>query len=61
MTHVRTRDDGTRIQVDTTSIIAMLYQAFPDDVVVTSDIDDTAHHLVSCLCDQCAPDRRHDA
>lgn len=53
MTHVRTTDDGRRVQVDTTSIIAMLYQAFPDDVVVA--------HLATCQCDECAPDRRHDA
>ena len=68
MAHVRTRDDGTRIQVDTTSIIAMLYEAFPGSVAVTTDlahlapdIDDESHHLVSCVCDDCYPDRMHDA
>ena len=68
MAHVRTRDDGTRIQVDTTSIIAMLYEAFPGSVTVTSDlahlapdIDDEGYHLMHCVCDECYPDRMHDA
>jgi hypothetical protein len=68
MTHVRTRDDGSPVRVDTTSIIAMLYEAFPGTVAVTSDlahlapdIDDEGYHLVSCVCDDCYPDRMHDA
>jgi hypothetical protein len=68
MTHVRTRDDGSPVIVDTTSIIAMLYEAHCHDVVVTSDlaryvpdIDDEGYHLVNCVCDDCDPDRWHDA
>lgn len=68
MTHVRTRDDGSPVVVDTTSIIAMLYEAHRSDVAVTSDlaryvpdIDDEGHHLMHCVCDDCDPDRWHDA
>ena len=68
MQNTRLKADGTRIQVDTTSIIAMLYEAFPGSVAVTSDLaryvpeqDDEGWHLMSCVCDECEPDRMHDA